>query len=229
MPPLKKKPLEKHYRIGQVAEALGMTVTNVRTYLRKGTIRGVRTPGGHWRIPESEVKRILEPTGQAITAPSVPTCIIYARVSSQKQKNAGNLTRQIERLHEYARQQQFQVLKIITDVGSGLNEKRKGLAQLLRLVETQPVDYVLVEFQDRLTRFGFRYLSAVLAAYGIEVHVKEQTMKNHEKEGDLNKELVEDLLAIIYSFSGKLYGRRSAKFRQLKRCVAHVTQTEEET
>lgn len=229
MSSFKKKPLEKHYRIGQVAEALGMTVINVRTYLSNGIIRGIRTPGGHWRIPESEVRRILKPTGQAITAPSTITCVIYARVSSQKQKQAGNLTRQIERLQKYAQQQHLQVLKIITDVGSGLNENRKGLAQLLRIVETQTVDYVLVEFRDRLTRFGFRYLSTILANYGVEVQVKEQVAINHKKEADLNKELVEDLIAIIYSFSGKLYGRRSAKFRKLKLCVTQVTQTKEET
>ncbi|MHA2298915.1 MAG: hypothetical protein ACXAEU_10325 [Candidatus Hodarchaeales archaeon] len=46
-------------------------------------------------------------------------------------------------------------------------------------------------------------------------------------DGDLNKELVEDLIAIIYSFSGKLYGRRSAKFRKLRRCVKQVVEMEE--
>ena len=60
------------------------------------------------------------------------TCVIYARVLSYKQKETGNLERQVERLKEFAREQQFAVLDIIKDVGSGLNENRKGLVKLFR-------------------------------------------------------------------------------------------------
>ena len=129
-----------------MATFLGMTTANVRNYLKKGTIRGIKTPGGQGRIPESEVQRILKPTGEPISAVTRITCVIYARFSSQKQKTVGHLERQAARLREYADQRQFEVLKVITEVGSGLKENRKGLQQLLRLAATQPIDYVLVEF-----------------------------------------------------------------------------------
>jgi len=79
--------------------------------------------------------------------------------------------------------------------------------------------YILIEFRDRLTRFGYRYLGAYLALAGVELLVKEENNARPTDESELNTEHIEDLVAIIYSFSAKLYGRRSARFRKLRRCV----------
>jgi putative resolvase len=117
--------------------------------LKNGTIQAVRTPGGHWRIPERELLRL---TGQGSRGNE--GVVIYARVSSPKQKQAGYLDRQVERLQQFAKDQQFPVLQIITEVGSGLNDKRKGLHKLFRLAQEQQMRAVLIEFRDRLTRFG---------------------------------------------------------------------------
>jgi predicted site-specific integrase-resolvase len=78
---------------------------------------------------------------------------------------------------------------------------------------------ILIEFRDRLSRFGYQYLTAYFALAGVTIRVKEDTTNPPTEESDLNKELIENLVAIIYSFSGKLYGRRSARFRKLRRCV----------
>ena len=215
--------LEKHYRIGQAAEVLGLSIPNLRLYLKNGTIQAVRTPGGHWRIPERELLRL---TGQP--SREIEGVIIYARVSSQKQKQAGNLDRQVERLQQFAEDQQLTVIKTITDVGSGINDKRKGLKKLFRLAHDQRMTTVLIEFRDRLTRFGYRYVTDYLAAYGVEVMVTTLFTAQTANDQALNQELVEDLIAIIYSFSGKLYGRRSAHFRKLRRCVKEVLTSDAE-
>ncbi len=209
--------LEKHYRIGQAAEVLGLSIPNLRLYLKDGTIQAVRTPGGHWRIPERELLRL---TGQASRGSE--GVVIYARVSSQKQKQAGNLDRQVERLQHFAKDQQLTVIKTITDVGSGINDKRKGLSKLFRLAQDQRMTAILIEFRDRLTRFGYQYVTDYLAASGVEVIVTNSLTSQNATDEALNQELVEDLIAIIYSFSGKLYGRRSARFRKLRRCVKEV-------
>jgi excisionase family DNA binding protein len=206
--------LEKHYRIGQAAELLGFTPEGLRHHLKAGTVQAIRTPGGHWRIPERELRRLM---GQPIS--DTQACVIYARVSSQKQKAAGNLTRQVARLQEFAQKNHLAIRETITDVGSGLNEKRKGLAKVFKHAEERQIKYIVVEFRDRLTRFGYRYVTAYLAAYGVEVLVKEPIAPKGTSDHVLNQELVEDLIAIIYSFSGKLDGRRSAHFRRLRRCV----------
>ncbi|MHA2273511.1 MAG: IS607 family transposase [Candidatus Hodarchaeales archaeon] len=215
--------LEKHYRIGQAAEVLGLSIPNLRLYLQNGTIQAVRTPGGHWRIPERELLRL---TGQP--SRGIEGVVIYARVSSQKQKQAGNLDRQVERLQQFAENQQLTVIKTITDVGSGINDKRKGLKKLFRLAHDQRMTTVLIEFRDRLTRFGYRYVTDYLAAYGVEVIVTTPLTAQNANDQALNQELVDDLIAIIYSFSGKLYGRCSAHFRKLRRCVKKVLTSDAE-
>lgn len=215
--------LEKHYRIGQAAEVLGLSIPNLRLYLKDGTIQAVRTPGGHWRIPERELLRL---TGQA--SRGIEGVVIYARVSSQKQKHAGNLDRQVERLQQFAKGQQLTVIKTITDVGSGINDKRKGLSKLFRLAQDQRMTAILIEFRDRLTRFGYQYVTDYLAASGVEVIVTNSLTSQNATDEALNQELVEDLIAIIYSFSGKLYGRRSARFRKLRRCVKEVLTSDTE-
>ena len=42
-----------------------------------------------------------------------------------------------------------------------MNEKRSGPQRLLDMAVKQEMDVVVVEFRDRLTRFGFEYLAEV--------------------------------------------------------------------
>lgn len=214
-----KNNFERHYRIGQVAEVLGMSIANLRLYLKNGTIKGVRTPGGHWRIPEREILRLLGLPETENSQDEGKRCAIYARVSSKKQQKTGNLERQVERLCVLANEREFDIIKIIADVGSGLNENRKGLKRLFKLVKSNQIDVVLVEFRDRLTRFGYWYIAEHFRSQGVEILVKEELNQKTNNKRDLNQELVDDLISIVYSFSGKLYGRRSAKFRKIKQDI----------
>lgn len=212
--------LEKHYRIGQAAEILGLAPVNIRTHIKAGKIAATKTPGGHWRIAKSELLRLI---GRPLVKQGkTNACVIYARVSSQKQKEAGNLQRQVERLHKFARDQQLDILDSIKEVGSGLDENRKGLIKLFRLAREQQMNYVLIEFRDRLTRSGYRYITDYLLLNGVEVFVKENETKQGLTDEDLNTELVEDPIAIISSFSGKLYDPRSAQFRKLRQCAQQI-------
>ena len=84
--------------------------------------------------------------------------MIYARVSSYKQKKDGSLDRQVERLRTYCSARGYRVVDVITDTASGLKEDRAGLQRLFDVVEKRRADMVVVEFKDRLARFGFEYL-----------------------------------------------------------------------
>ncbi|MFX0095287.1 MAG: IS607 family transposase [Candidatus Hodarchaeota archaeon] len=225
---LKHEKLEKHYRIGEAAKILGLAPINLRGHIKAGHIRAIRTPGGHFRIPESELLRLTgHPSEGEGEDERKKNCVIYARVSSQEQVKAGKLDRQVERLHKYAWDNQLNVIDVITDVGSGLSETRKGITKLFKHTQAHNMDYVLIEFRERLARYGYRYIRDYLASNEVEILVKEADEKVEGRDEDLNKELVEDLISIIYSFSGKLYGRRSAKFRELRRCVEQAHQSEE--
>ena len=129
-------------------------------------------------------------------------CLRYARVSTKKQQEAGNLDRQLGRLTTFATEQPWRVVAAWTNVASGLNEKRRGLHQLLELAQQHQADIVAVEYKDRLARFGFAYLETFLQAFGVRVVIMEQTAKEDQRE------LVEDLMAITTSFSARIYGKR---------------------
>mgnify|MGYP005635792665 CR=1 FL=1 len=82
--------------------------------------------------------------------------------------------------------------------------------KLFNYIVNREVDAVVVTYKDRLTRFGFEYLEYFFGQYGVRIEV----VYGGEPK-DVYQELVEDLLAIITSFAGKLYGMRSRKKKRL--------------
>jgi len=114
-----------------------------------------------------------------------------------------------KRLLEHCRARGYQVVTVIAEQGSGLNEKRKSLHRILRLAREGKMDLVVVEFKDRLARFGFTYIEQYLNSFGVKVE-----MVNGEVPNSLQEELAQDMLSIPTVFSAKLYGARSKEFRQ---------------
>ncbi|MBP1357050.1 MAG: IS607 family transposase, partial [Sulfolobus sp.] len=141
-----------------------------------------------------------------------------ARVSSQDKKQ--DLERQVERLREYAKIKGYEIVDVITDISSGLNTKRKGLQKLFEHVTSKEINTVLITNKDRLTRFGYEYLEYFLSKYNVKIEVTEG-----EEQKDLREELIEDLMSIITSFAGKLYGMRSKKKEKI---IAEVKRVIEE-
>ena len=202
---------ERLYRTREVAELLNLSVSGVKKWIKEGKIRAIRV-GRFWMIPESEVRRLLFGV-----KPSEIRAVIYARVSSHKQKKDGNLNRQIERLRSYCSAKGYKAVDVITDVASGLKEDRSGLLKLFDIVEKRQIDVVVVEFKDRLTRFGFEYLKRYFKSHGVKIEVIEETEKGYKEE------LVEDFVSIVISFAGRIYGKRSQKFRKIKKVIEEVT------
>jgi len=187
---------ERLYTLKEACLLLGLHPRTIQKWDKQGKIRVVRTPGGRRRIPESEIRRLQGEKG-------IRSIIGYARVSSNTQKD------DLERQVEYLRQSGVQ--EVITDIGSGLNEKRKGFLRLLDRVLHNEVDKVVVLYEDRLTRFGFDTLKKVFEAHGTNIEVLNQL----DRCKTTQQELVEDLITIISHFSGKLYGMRSHKQKEV--------------
>jgi len=194
----------KLYRTGKVAEMLGVSRITVIRWIKQGKIRAVRL-GREFRVSEDEVKRLLK--GKVVN-----TAIIYARVSSSDQKS--DLERQVEYLKEYCSAKGYNVVDVLTDVASGLNEKRRGLKKLFEYVVNGKVDVVVISYKDRLTRFGFKYLEEFFGSHGVRIEVV-----FGDEPKDLQQELIEDLIAIVTSFAGRLYGMRSHKKRKVVEAV----------
>lgn len=81
----------------------------------------------------------------------------------------------------------------------------------MEFIKQEGIPYLIVEFHDRLTRFGLEYIKALLKEYGTELIIVEKKMSKNKME-----ELVEDLITIITSFTARIYGARSQKFKKVK-------------
>lgn len=198
---------EKLYSTGKTAKMLGIHFLTLKKWIYKGKVKAVKTLGGQYRIPESEIRRLLgqpTPKNQAV---------IYARVSSADQKE--DLKRQKETLQKHAKEKGYQVVAVFEDTTSGLNENRRGLRKMFDELRTNAADIVLITWKDRLTRFGFEYLKSHVEDLGARI----ETVNEHQEEKTPQEELVEDLLAIVTSFSGRLYGMRSNKTKKVVETV----------
>ncbi|RDD53152.1 MAG: IS607 family transposase [Candidatus Korarchaeota archaeon NZ13-K] len=197
---------ERLLTLSEACKRLGIHPNTLRKWDRQGKIRVVRTVGGRRRVPEDEVERLMG----IIKPDASKRAVVYCRVSSHDQKQKGDLERQKESLLEYAKSKGYEVVSVLEDVASGLNENRESLGRLFDMVEKHEVGVVIVEFKDRLTRFGFRYLERYFASHGVRIEVV-----NGEEPKDVHQELVEDLMALVSSFAGKLYGMRSRKYKEV--------------
>ncbi len=124
-------------------------------------------------------------------------------------KADGNLERQVQQLKQYAQDHGYEVLRVFQEQVSGIDENRKQLHHLLQLAEQHEIQRVLIEFPDRLARFGYRYLERFLNSHGVTVEVTHKAEPKSSQE-----ELVNDLLTIVTVFSARLYGNRPQAFRQ---------------
>jgi putative resolvase len=133
---------------------------------------------------------------------------LYARVSSHDQR--GDLDRQVARLSQWAAGAGVRVVRVESEVGSGMNGARR---KVCRLLADPKVTTVVVEHRDRLGRMNTELVEAALRAGGRELVVLDA--------GELDDDLVPDMTEVLTSFCARRYGRRSARNRAEKalRCA----------
>lgn len=127
-------------------------------------------------------------------------------MSSNKQKDG--LERKIENMKLYLTAQ-GKPFGIISDIGSGINYKKKGVKELIKKISQNKVEKVVVLYKDRLLRFGFELVEYIASLYNCGIEIIDNTEKPEQQE------LVEDFVQIITVFSCKLQGKRANKAGRL--------------
>ena len=191
------------YKTGEVAKILGLSTKTIINYDKDGKLQFQRTEKGRRIITRNDLLKYLEEQGQLERDIGNKRDVIYARVSSQKQKKTGDLDRQAIYIIENVKDLKNPI--ILKEVGSGLNDKRKQIQVLIKMIMNDEVNKIYVTYKDRLTRFGFNYLKTICNAKGVEIIV----VQDISKEKSVQEELAEDIMSLLASFSGKLYGLRS--------------------
>jgi putative resolvase len=192
-------------RVGVAAQYLGLHPMTVRRWIEAGKIHAVQI-GREARVPMTEIERLLgeQPAGAVV---------LYGRVSGHGQQD--DLARQIERLQAWAAKERTgRERVVISDNGSGRNARRKGLQRLIQLAQERRMVEVVVTYRDRLSRFGVEYLEALFLTCSVRL-----TVLHPAEESSPQQELVDDLLALVASFAGRLYGQRSTQRAELVSCV----------
>ena len=106
---------------------------------------------------------------------------------------------------------------MLSDIRSGLCASRRQLQRLLRLGRENQVAEIVVTTPSRLTRFGQEYLQALFDSFGVRLSVLDPS-----EDKTAEQELTDDMLALLASFSGRLYGMRSHKQKELLKCAQAV-------
>jgi len=201
-----KKLTQETYKPNEVASILNVTTRTLRNYEYKGKICFKRNQFNRRYITKEDLITFVKNnnlyTEEVI---SDRRDVVYARVSSNEQKQKGDLDRQA--LHIIETNPNLIKPVILKEVGSGLNDKRKELLSLISMVEDDTVRNVYITYKDRLTRFGFNYLEEMFSKHDVSIIV----CNNEVDDKSVEEELVEDMMSLIASFSGKLYGLRSKK------------------
>lgn len=176
------------YKISQYAKKYGVTTRTVWNWMYDGKVNYEKQPDGkHIRIIENEDKILTDAVA------------VYARVSSSENKN--NLEKQTQRLLDYCAAKGYKVIQTVTEIGSGLNDKRPKLEKLLM---DESIKIIVVEHSDRLARFGINYIQKLLELQNRKIEIINQQSNNRD-------DLMQDFVSIITSFCARLYGQRRNK------------------
>lgn len=199
---------KEFYKTGEAAKIIGVTPLTIMNYDKSGKLKIYRTETNRRIVMREDLIAFLDKLGLIVHDDYSKKDVIYSRVSSHEQKEKGDLDRQVLFLVENIRDLHNPV--ILKEVGSGLNDRRPKLLQLISMVMNDEVSRVYITYKDRLTRFGFNYLETIFRMKNVEIIVvKDQALKKTVQE-----ELVDDMMSLIASFSGKLYGLRSKSNKQ---------------
>jgi predicted site-specific integrase-resolvase len=184
--------------IGAAALMLGVCVNTLRAWHASGyLVPTYRTKGGHRRYDRAEVSGLLR--NEEPQAPR--TTIAYARVSTHDQKK--DLETQVARLKLECEARGFRDVEVVSDLGSGMNYRKKGLRKLVEMLYRGEVGRLVLMRQDRLLRFGAELVFELCRLVGCEIILIESL------ESDPRKTIAEDVLAILTVFSARCNGLRS--------------------
>jgi putative resolvase len=181
----------QHVTPKEAAKILGVHVSSLRRWENEGKLKAIRTPGGQRRFILSEVEKVAG-------IPRAIRTVCYGRVSTHSQQD--DLQRQLEHLR-----QRYPEAEVISEIGSGLNFRRKKFLAVLERIIDGDIQRLVVAHPDRLVRFGIELVKWLCEKFECELVVLNDRKLSPEQE------LVQDMLSIIHCFSSRLYGLRKYK------------------
>ena len=193
-------------KLSKFAKDLGVTKMTLWNWKKQGKLDFIKIGSMNYVDVETYNKFL------GIQESKKDSTVIYCRVSSSQNKDS--LERQKERLLSYCAAKGYSISKVVTEIGSGINDQRP---KLLKLLSEQDFTRLVVEHKDRLTRFGFSYIETLLKERSINIEVINSSNDSYAKD-----DLVEDFVSIIASYCARIYGKRRSK-RQTEKIIEQIS------
>jgi len=202
---------DQYITAAKIKATFGICSSTLRNWAQEGKVSVVRFGGNDKRLyHKGQIEGLFRgyrpksaEAREAVEEKKIKVC--YARVSSAPQRD--DLERQVKDL-----EQAYPGHEIVRDVGSGINWKRPGLISILDRAMRGDIQEVVVAHRDRLCRFAFELLEHVLVRSGCKIVVQHQDdVTSNERE------LKDDLLAILTVFVASNNGRRAAANKRARR------------
>ena len=190
--------MDNTYSPKAFGKLIGRTTNTLQKWDREGILRAHRSPTNRRYYTHDQYLQY-----RGLVAQEQGLTIVYARVSGTAQKP--DLANQIHALEAYCKQHELKVDEWMSDIGSGLNYKRKNFNRLMEMIELGQVRRIIIAHRDRLVRFGYDYFEAFCQRHHTEIVVMNDEAMSPEQE------LVRDLIAIVTVFASRLHGLRSYK------------------
>jgi len=187
--------------IGKLSVVLGVSICTLRRWHDLGLlVPDFLTAGSHRRYDLDKIMTMFKLNNES----DIEKTLVYARVSSHDQKE--QLLTQALRMEQFCDKKGWTNRETITDLGSGLNFKKKGLLKLVKLILNRKISRLVLITKDRLLRFGTELLFQLCEFFNVEVVILDAIEDRPKMET-----LAEDLVEIITVFASRLYGARGRK------------------
>ena len=207
-------------KTGELANLIGVSSQMIRIYIKNNKIPYHISPvSGRFMFTKEDIDEIYKkfnlpnPQNKDKDKDKEAVWCHYARSSGGSKENIDS---QFEKLQIAYGDAKFK----INDKSSGLNEKRKGLNRIFELAKNREITDIAVVREDRLARFGLKYIYEILRQNDVNVHV----LVNDKTDKSLEQEMMDDFMAIIASFSGRFSQMKSnkAKLNLLKQAEERI-------
>ncbi|MGL5902258.1 MAG: IS607 family transposase [Cetobacterium sp.] len=189
--------MKKYIKPKEASEFLGVSVKTLQRWDKEEKFKAFRSPTGRRYCTKEQ---LFEYQG---LGKNDKKNVIYTRVSTPNQKD--DLVNQKSFLLNYCAGKGVIVDEVISDLGSGLNYKRKNWNNLIERCFKGEIDTIYVSHKDRFVRFGFEWFENFVNKFGTKIIIVNNDILSP------NEEVVQDIISILHVFSCRIYGLRKYK------------------
>lgn len=175
--------IKDYYKSGEVADIIGVHTRTIHNYCKKGILDEVMTDTHRRLIPKNSLIKYLDSKGMIYNNERMDA--MYIRIPSDNEDAELNLENQKARIHNKLAFKESRPIRYYEDIGSGLNEQRKGLKALITSVMDKRIKRVFILHKDILSRFGFEYLKMICELNHTDIIVLEDSIHDDELENDV--------------------------------------------